>query len=190
MDEHVTPTVLVVDDERAITDAYADWLREDYDVRTAYSGTEALERYDEDVDVVLLDRRMPDLSGREVLAEIADQGDRCWVALVSAVEPDFDILEMGFDTYIVKPVSDPEELRETVEMLLRRSEYDERIQDFLSLASKKATLEAKKSQAKLDGSDEYADLEARMLELRESLSDAATALDDEDLRAELQGHKS
>lgn len=190
MAENAPPTVLVVDDERAITDAYANWLREDYDVRTAYSGTEALERLDESVDVVLLDRRMPDLSGREVLAEITDRGLNCRVALVSAVEPDFDILEMGFDTYIVKPVSDPSELRETVETLLRRSEYDERIQEFLSLASKKATLEAKKGRTELDDSEEYADLEARLLELRGVLSEAATALDDEDLRAELRNPES
>ena len=37
------PTVLVVEDETALADAFVDWLRRDYDVRVAYSGEAALE---------------------------------------------------------------------------------------------------------------------------------------------------
>ena len=177
-------TVLIVDDEQPITDAYAQWLEDDYEVRTAYSGSEALEKLDETVDVVLLDRRMPDLSGEDVLTEIHDQQFNCRVALVSAVEPDFDILELGFDAYLEKPVSEPAELRETVATLLRRSTYDVQMQEFLSLATKKAALEAKKTQSDLEANEEYQDLQSRLKELRGRLSATATNLDDEDLRAE------
>jgi CheY-like chemotaxis protein len=41
-------------------------------VRTAYGGHEALEELSDDVDVILLDRRMPGLSGDEVLEEVRD----------------------------------------------------------------------------------------------------------------------
>ncbi|MFC4551045.1 MULTISPECIES: response regulator [Halorussus] len=177
-------TVLIVDDEQPITDAYAQWLENDYEVRTAYSGSEALEELDEAVDVVLLDRRMPDLSGEDVLAEIHEQGLTCRVALVSAVEPDFDILELGFDAYLEKPVSEARELRETVETLLRRSTYDAQMQQFLSLATKKAALESKKSQEDLEANDEYAAMQSKLADLREQLSTTATQMDDEDLRAE------
>ena len=177
-------TVLIVDDEQPITDAYAQWLENDYEVRTAYSGSEALEELDETVDVVLLDRRMPDLSGEDVLTEIHEQELTCRVALVSAVEPDFDILELGFDAYLEKPVSEARELRETVETLLRRSTYDAQMQQFLSLATKKAALESKKSQEDLDANDEYAAMQSKLADLREQLSTTATQMDDEDLRAE------
>jgi len=177
-------TVLIVDDEKPITDAYAQWLKDDFSVRTAYSGSEALEKLDETVDVVLLDRRMPDLSGEDVLGEIHEQGLNCRVALVSAVEPDFDILELGFDAYLEKPVSEADELLDTVRTLLRRTTYDVQIQRFLSLANKKAALETKKTPEALDASEEYERLTAELADLRAQLSDTATELDDEDLRAE------
>ncbi len=180
-------TVLIVDDEKPITDAYAQWLEDDYQVRTAYSGSEALEKLDDDVDVVLLDRRMPDLSGEDVLNEIHEQELTCRVALVSAVEPDFDILELGFDAYLEKPLSEAEELLETVETLLRRSTYDVQMRRFLSLANKKAALETKKSPEELEANPEYAELTEELAELRAQLSDTATTLDDEDLRAEFYG---
>jgi DNA-binding response OmpR family regulator len=177
-------TVLIVDDEKPITDAYAQWLEEDYTVRTAYSGSEALEKLDESVDVVLLDRRMPDLSGEDVLDKIHEQDLKCRVALVSAVEPDFDILELGFDAYLEKPVSEATELHETVETLLRRTTYDSQIQRFLSLANKKAALETKKNAEELEANEEYAELTEELATLRQQLSDTATGMDDEDLRAE------
>jgi DNA-binding response OmpR family regulator len=177
-----TPTVLVVDDEAGITDLYAEWLSEDYGVRTAYSGEEAFEELDDSVEVVLLDRRMPDMSGDEVLEELRERGIDCRVAMVTAVDPDFDVLGMGFDTYVVKPTTE-EELLDTVETLLQRSSYDEQAQEYFSLAARRAALEANKPRAELEASDEYADLERRLDELRGALDDTFTELDDEGFRA-------
>jgi uncharacterized protein YicC (UPF0701 family) len=83
-------------------------------------------------------------------------------------------------------VSDPEELLETVETLLRRTTYDAQMRQFLSLANKKAALETKKSREELESSDEYADLTEELARLRTELSDTAMELDDEDLRVEFQ----
>ncbi|WP_312910201.1 response regulator transcription factor [Natronosalvus caseinilyticus] len=181
-------TVLIVDDEPAITSAYARWLEGSYEVRAANSGPDALENLDERVDVVLLDRRMPDVSGDELLETIRERDLDCRVAIVSAVEPDFDIIDMGFDMYLEKPVSEPNELRETVSKLLDRSTYDEQMQQFLSLASKKASLEAKKAEDDLSSNEEYQKLAEQVDSLREDLSATATELDDEDLRAEFHNH--
>ncbi len=82
------PLVLVVEDEPDLADLYATWLRGEYRVRVAYGGREALEKLDDEVEVVLLDRRMPDLSGDEALKEIRERGFDCRVAMVTAVEPD------------------------------------------------------------------------------------------------------
>ena len=72
--------VLVVDDEPDIAESYEMWLQEDHDVEMATSGEAALEALDESVDVLLLDRRMPEMSGDEVLRALADRPTRrrCW----------------------------------------------------------------------------------------------------------------
>ncbi|MFB6131043.1 MAG: response regulator transcription factor [Salinigranum sp.] len=169
------PLVLIVEDEPDLAELYATWLRDDYRVRVAYGGREALEALDEEVAVVLLDRRMPDLSGDEVLDGVRERTTGCRVAMVTAVEPDFDIIGMGFDDYLVKPVS-KDALRETVSNLLLRNTYDEGVQELFSLASKKALLESEKSPAALETNSEYAELDARLQELRDSLDETLAEL--------------
>jgi CheY-like chemotaxis protein len=164
------PTVLVVDDDRETADAYAESLTETYTVRTAYSGAEAIDRIDEDVDVVLLDRKMPGLSGDDVLDRIREQGLDCRVVMVTAVEPDGDILDLPFDEYLVKPVSH-EQIRDAVKRMLVRMSCDEQIQELVAIASKMATLESKMTLEELESSAAYASLEAKFAELKDGGAD-------------------
>jgi len=158
------PTVLLVDDEKDVVDVYAlAFSSDEYTVLKAYNGEEALEKV-ADADVVLLDRRMPGLSGQEVLDEIGNRGLDVRVAMVTAVDPDFDITEMAFDTYLTKPVSD-EELRDVVDEMLRLAEYDEQVRERFAVAEKLALLEAEKTERELATSDEYASLQERATEL-------------------------
>ena len=76
MNDAEEATVMLVDDEPTLVDLYETFLSGEYDVRTATGGTEALEVMDESVDVALLDRRMPELSGDEVLLERATYDDQ------------------------------------------------------------------------------------------------------------------
>jgi len=177
------PTVLAVDDEEAYVQAFARWLGADYDVRTATNGEDAFQQLDEAVDVVLLDRRMPGLTGDEVLAEIRARDIDCQVSMVTAVEPDFDILEMGFDDYVVKPVTE-EELITLVETLLRRASFDEQFRKCFALASKKAALEANREPEELERSEEYAELQQELLDAeREANRTLDELLDDGDIDA-------
>ena len=171
--------VLVVDDDPRVARVYAEQLRQRHTVRVAYSGTEALESLDADVDVVLLDRRMPDLTGDQVLERIRERELNCQVAMVTAVEPDFDIIEMDFDDYLFKPVTG-EQLLSTVDHLLRRATYDAALQEFFSVASKRAALEAEKSYSVLQRSEEFAALTARFERLKEELGESLEELDDEE----------
>jgi DNA-binding response OmpR family regulator len=173
------PVVLIVEDEPDLADLYATWLDDDYRVRVAYGGREALEELDESVSVVLLDRRMPDLSGDETLAEIRSRGFDCRVAMVTAVEPDFDIVAMGFDDYLVKPVS-KDALHDTVSNLLLRNAYDSGVQELFSLASKKALLESEKGPTALAESEEYQELDEQLTQLREQLDETLTQFDEGD----------
>ncbi len=172
------PLVLVVEDERDLADLYATWLRDEYRVRVAYGGREAIRKLDEEVDIALLDRRMPDLSGDETLQAIREEGVECRVAMVTAVEPDFDVVAMGFDDYLVKPVS-RETLTETVENLLLRNTYDDGIQELFALASKKALLESEKDPTTLESNDEYQRLSERVAELRSDLDETLASFDDD-----------
>ncbi|WP_135362703.1 HalX domain-containing protein [Halosimplex halophilum] len=182
-----TPVVLIVEDEPDVAETYNLWLADDYEVRMAGSGDEGLAELDDEVDVVLLDRMMPGLSGDEVLERIRERGLDCRVAMVTAVEPDFDILEMGFDAYLCKPIRS-QQLHETVENLLDRSAYDDLLQEYYSLVEKQATLEATKSSAELADNEEYLELRERVEELESELSDTLGGIDnDEDFIATLRG---
>lgn len=170
-----TPSVLVVEDEPDLADLYADWLEEECDVETAYDGETALEAIDGTIDVVLLDRRMPGPSGDTTLGAIREQGLDCRVAMVTAVEPDFDIVEMGFDDYLVKPVSKGD-LLEIVDQLMLRSKYDEQLREFFALSSKKALLDAQKTEAERKSSREYARLQDRLAVRRVQVDDTIAEL--------------
>ena len=175
-------TVLVVDDEPDVADAYAAQLDCEYDVSTAYGGEKALERLDESVDVVLLDRRMPGVSGDEVLERIRDRGLDCRVAMVTAVDPDFDIIDMPFDDYVIKPVS-RDELFETIERLLTAASYESKLLSYYSLAAKHATLLGNKPESELAESEEFASLEAEMEGLQADLDETVSEFDDDDFEA-------
>lgn len=171
-------TVLVVDDERGLADLYAIWLEDDYDVRAAYNGSEALDALDPAVDVVLLDRQMPDISGDEVLAEVRDRGIDCRVAMVTAVEPELDIIDLGFDDYLRKPV-DRETLLATVERLVRRATYDTTVTDYFATARKHALLSESEDPGVTE-SEEFAGLEAELDDLRGELDDVVADFDGAD----------
>lgn len=184
-------TILVVEDESSVTKLYVQFLQPEYTVLTAKTAQEGIdillgEEPTADasaaaIDAVLLDRRLPDAPGEAVLDCIEDNGFDCRVAMVTGVEPDFDIVDMGFDLYIVKPVT-RSELLEAVETLFVRSEYGGLLQEAASLASKRALLESQKSAAELDASEEYSTLLDRMSELDDELLDLADSLSSDDYR--------
>lgn len=177
-----TATVLIVDDEEDLADLYAAWLTDAYDVRTAYGGADALDAFDSDVDIVLLDRRMPDMSGDEVLERIRQQGSGCQVVMVTAVDPDFDILEMGFDGYVTKPV-DQEGLETVIEKMLTRRSYGQNIQEYYRLVAKRAALEEQKSETELTDSAEFTDLLQEIETAEKRINSAIAEFEEEDFEA-------
>ncbi len=179
-DEADRATVLAVDDEVDLAELYRAYLAPSYDVRIATDGETALSKMDDSVDVVLLDRRMPGMSGHEVLTAIREAGYDARVAMLTAVEPDVDIVDMLFDDYKTKPVMKAE-LCALVEVLLRRAEFDERSQEFFALASKKAALEA----AGNAGTEEYEELIDRVETVREQVDDTLDELSARDAFVEV-----
>jgi DNA-binding NtrC family response regulator len=163
------PTVLIVDDEEPVLASYEDMLAGEYTVRSANSGSAALEIVDQSIDVVLLDRRMPGMSGDIVLEEIRSRGVDCRVVLVTAVDPDIDIIDMDFDDYLTKPVTG-DQLHDAVDRMCKRDEFETQIQEMISLAFRIATLQSKLEFSQLEESEQYADLQQQFSELREETS--------------------
>lgn len=101
--------VLVVDDEPEAVELLVEFLSsKGYEILTATSGEEALRRVKEDrPHLVLLDIRMPKMSGLEVLKRIREIDPEMGIIMVTAVNEE-DVgrqaLELGAFDYIVKPL--------------------------------------------------------------------------------------
>lgn len=174
------PVVLVIDDEIDVVQIIELWLTDSYEVRTAASGDDGLDELDNTVDVVLLDRRMPGISGDDVLTAIRDRETEHQVGLVTATNPDFDILDVDFDTFVMKPL-DETTVMATVERLLARRAYDTPVQDRYTTAETLALLEQTKTEAELATSKAYRELRERLETLDETELTEADELAREDI---------
>lgn len=118
------PRILIVDDERHIVQVVRMNLEmERYQVITASSGTEALERVRQDLpDLVLLDVGMPELDGFETLRLLREVSDVPVIMLTVRSDEDDIIrgLELGADDYITKPFR-ARELSSRIRTVLRRT---------------------------------------------------------------------
>lgn len=164
------PSVLIIDDEERVVQAFELWLGNEYRTIPAVGGEAGLEALDETIDVVLLDRHMPGPSGEEVLDRIRSGPNDPWVVMVTAVDPGFDIIEMPFDEYISKPV-DGSELKRIIDQLLATAAYDSRLSELYTVTRKLATLEAEKTNAELTGDDRYIELREREQKIRAETED-------------------
>jgi len=101
--------VLVVDDDRAMVRTVCDLLRlKGYAVEAAYTGEEAVEKVrSEPPDCVLLDMKMPGISGVEALQRIREIVPAVPVLLISAYVTEEQAAEarrLGADGVLTKPV--------------------------------------------------------------------------------------
>jgi DNA-binding response OmpR family regulator len=102
-----TPRLLLVEDDASIQQGLADHLgRQGFRVATAGSVAAALHALRAPADLVVLDRRLPDGEGLDVLRHLRGRGDRTPVIVLSARgQPEDRVtgLEDGADDYVVKP---------------------------------------------------------------------------------------
>ncbi len=117
------PLILTVDDEPEVRASLRAYL-EDLDFRVleapnGRAGIELIER--EAPDLVLVDLRMPEVDGLDVLAYARQLRDELPVIVVSGTGSIADVVEalrLGAADYLVKPIQDLSVLRHTVERTL------------------------------------------------------------------------
>jgi len=124
------PKILLVDDERAITDNLTPFLeRSGFIVAVASNGEEALHRVSRfEPDLIVLDVLMPKVDGREMLRRLRHEDNWTPVILLTQVGEATEramALEEGADDYLNKPF-DPHELVARIRAVLRRARPGQR----------------------------------------------------------------
>ncbi len=117
--------ILVVEDDRAISRGLEFGLKQEgFDVTLAETGMAALEAARTlPIHLVLLDVRLPDITGFDVCRRLRAEGKRQPILMVTARDEELDKvvgLELGADDYIVKPFS-LRELMSRIRAALRRA---------------------------------------------------------------------
>jgi DNA-binding NtrC family response regulator len=110
--------LLIVDDEAAVRDSLCSWFQKDgYDVDAAADGVEALKKLSEKSwDIVLLDIKMPNISGMELLQRIRKIDPDMVSIMITAyasVDTAVEALKCGAWDYVTKPI-DPDDLSRIV----------------------------------------------------------------------------
>jgi len=104
---HIRPVVLVVDDDTGLRESFRLILEDEYDVLEAADGAQALDTLrTTQVDLVLLDIRLPDIDGIAVLEQIKAFDDHMEVILVTAVQTvrtAVAAMKLGAFDYVTKP---------------------------------------------------------------------------------------
>jgi putative two-component system response regulator len=119
------PRILIVDDEREITEILADLLSEDYECLKAASAEQALDclRVGE-FHLVISDITMPGMSGLEMIPHVKQLSPDTVVVMISGmqtVESAIGALRLGAFDYLMKPF----DLRQVEAVVKRALEYHE-----------------------------------------------------------------
>jgi DNA-binding NtrC family response regulator len=180
--------ILIVDDEKNIRLTLSQAIQSsEIDTETAVNAEEALEKLKEkSFSLMLLDLRLPGMSGMELLREVTNVRPDIKVIIITAygtIESAVEAMKHGAVDYIQKPFS-PDEIRELVSKVLHRDELvEEEATDYdskLELAKKniqeqhfEAAIEHAKNAIALDSSrPEAHNLLGVLLEIQGKADDA------------------
>ena len=103
------PSVMVVDDEAGVLDVVSRFAsKAGFDVSTCSGGGEAVAQLrSRGVDLVMVDLRMPDVGGIDVLRAIRDTDPHCQVVLMTgfaSVDTAVEAIKLGATDYLSKPI--------------------------------------------------------------------------------------
>lgn len=156
--------ILVVEDDTLIREGLSEFLSESgYSIIQAKDGKEALEKFNTDINLVILDIQIPYINGLDVLKEIRKESDLPVLILTAFSNEEFkiDAYTNLADGYIEKPFSLPV-LKARIDALLQKQDIFE---------YKNVCVNFKSYTAKIDG--KTMDINAKELEILKYLLDNA-----------------
>ena len=115
------PKILVIDDDRNLTDNLVEYLTKlDYQAFPAYGGSEGLTKFEQDnFQVVITDLKMPDMDGMELLEKMKKLDNDAIVIILTgygSIESSVAAVKKGVYDYISKPL----EFKE-IELIVNRA---------------------------------------------------------------------
>lgn len=119
--------ILVVEDDEDINNLLKNFLEsEGYNVKQAFSGTEARFYLEEDIDLFILDLMLPGKTGEELISLIREKREVPILVISgkTSLEDKVKVLELGADDYIVKPFEKLEVLAR-IKVLMRRVKFQQ-----------------------------------------------------------------
>lgn len=129
------PVILVADDELGVRESFEALLGKDYDLLFATTGREALDILKtKNVNLVILDIRMPEINGIEVLRRIKELNEDTDVIIVTAVKTlktAVEAIKLGAYDYITKPF----DIHEILALIKRVTEKQELMKEVIYLRS-------------------------------------------------------
>ena len=156
--------ILVVEDDTLIREGLSEFLSEfGYSIIQAKDGKEALEKFNTDIHLGILDIQIPYINGLDVLKEIRKESDLPVLILTAFSNEEFkiDAYTNLADGYIEKPFSLPV-LKARIDALLQKQDI---------FAYKNVCVNFKSYTAKIDG--KTMDINAKELEILKYLLDNA-----------------
>jgi DNA-binding NtrC family response regulator len=126
--------ILIIDDQSAITETlYMFFVEKGYAVVTAEYGREGIDKFQSEApDLVVLDIRLPDMNGMEVLKRIKDVRETTYVIMITAfhdMQTTIEAMKYGAFDYIHKPINMKEldvSIQKVAEALKARSRISHR----------------------------------------------------------------
>jgi two-component system response regulator AtoC len=129
----VLPRILIIDDDKSLLESYTVLLEDEFQVSTAETGERGLDLLrHEDVHLVLLDVRLPDITGIEVLRRIKALDENVDVIMITAVKDvrvAVEAIKLGAYDYLEKPF----EIDDVLSLLRRTLEHQNLLREVLYL---------------------------------------------------------
>ena len=129
------PSILIIEDDSSLLLMYTALLEDQFRLYTAESGEKGLNRLQqEEIHIVLLDLRLPDMDGLDVLRRIKNMDENVDVIIItgnSNIRTAVDAMKLGAYDYIVKPF----EVDEVLSLLWRTLERQNLVREVLYLRS-------------------------------------------------------
>ena len=117
-------TILIVEDDKNINEMLQEVLKNNgYQIKIAFSGTEALLVHDDEVDLILLDLMLPGKNGEEIIQELKEIKNVPIIvtSAISEIDKKLDLFHLGVEDYVTKPFNN-DELLARIKVHLKKSD--------------------------------------------------------------------